>query len=103
MTAKFSHLEVVTYIGHKKARMPQDMVRYVNSQCVIVNPLGVYEGEPCLRYGVKFADGVEAWVVESGLQKFRAPGDQVQKFRDELKQADKSFGQIINECAGVKP
>lgn len=100
MTAKFSHLEVVTYIG--KNHVPE-MARYVNQQCVIVNPLGVYEGAPFLRYGVKFADGSEAWATESSLRKFRAPGDQVQKFRDELKQAGKSFGQIISECTGVKP
>jgi hypothetical protein len=95
MTAKFTRLEVVTYVGHRQDSMAPEMVRYVNRQCVIVNPLGIYEGEPYLRYGVKFSDGVEAWVVEGALQKYRTPEDQIRHFRDQLKTDGRTLEQVI--------
>lgn len=101
MTAKFQVLEVARYIGHKAGKMSPAIVRYIGQLCVITDPLGCYEGVPLLRYGVRFADEQDMWVTECSLEKYRAPEHQVQKFRDELKQAGKSFGQIINDCKGA--
>jgi hypothetical protein len=100
MTAKYALHEVVTYIGDKQASTSPTMFRYLNRQCIIVNPLSVYSGEPYLRYGVRFSDDVECWVIESALQKYRAPEDQVRQFRCDLKGAGSPLDKIISDIGG---
>lgn len=88
--SKFKVGEIAIYVGNSGA---PSMARFINQEATVVDPLAVrphvlsrYSHLP--RYGIKFSNGLEAWVLETSLRKKRPP-EQPSAF---------SYDEIISMC-----
>lgn len=108
MTPKFAVGEIAIYIGGGL----DQLARRINHELEIVTigePMGndivlllhfaraTAKAPNSIIYGIRWSNGNPGYVREDELKK-RQPPEQLQRFRDTLRPADKSFGDIMHDC-----